>query len=189
MKKIIILLALLGYSLLGVSQSNTKAKTVTSNTPPRYDSFEPGKTWLDTDGNPIAAHGAGFTHFEGTYYWYGETRQSFHSFPGFSCYSSKDLMNWKNEGYVLQPNKTDKNHDLYETNIIERPKVIYNAKTKKFVMWMHVEDSKDQKVNAGVAIADKPTGPFMYIKSMRPNGHESRDMIWGCFKTKMAKHI
>lgn len=160
---------IIAFFLIAIVPSFAQTKT-------KYDFFEPGKVWLDTDGNPIAAHGAGFMFYEGTYFWYGETRQSFHSFPGFSCYSSKDLMNWKNEGYVLKPNKTDKVHDLYETNIIERPKVVYNAKTKKFVMWMHVEDSKYQKANAGVATSDSPTGPFEYIKSIRPNGHEARDM-------------
>jgi hypothetical protein len=142
----------------------------------KYEFFEPGKIWLDTDGNPIAAHGAGLLYHEGTYYWYGEARKSFHSFPGFPCYSSKDLLNWKNEGYALKPELKDMNSEIHESNIIERPKVIYNAKTKKFVMWMHVEDSKYQKANAGVAIADSPTGPFTFIKSIRPNGHEARDM-------------
>lgn len=142
----------------------------------KYDSFEPGKVWLDTDGNPIAAHGAGILYHEGTYYWYGEARKSFHSFPGFPCYSSKDLFNWKNEGLALKAELNDKNHELHESNIIERPKVVYNEKTKKFVMWMHVEDNKYQKANAGVAISDSPTGPFKFIKSIRPNGHEARDM-------------
>jgi hypothetical protein len=167
----------INLSLFAQNKSKDKNKateTTVSKNP--YDTFHPGKVWLDTDGNPIAAHGAGFMLHNGTYYWYGETRKSFHSFPGFSCYSSQDLMNWKNEGYVLLPNKTDKSHDLYETNIIERPKVIYNEKSKKFVMWMHVEDNVYKKANAGVAISDKPTGPFVYIKSIRPNGHESRDM-------------
>ena len=137
--------------------------------------FKPGKVWEDTDGNPIAAHGAGLMYCNGIYYWYGETRTSFHSFPGFSCYSSTDLLNWKNEGFALKPDTVGPSTDLYKTKIIERPKVIYNEKTKKFVMWMHVEDSKYQKACAGVATADKPTGPFKYIRSMRPNGAESRD--------------
>jgi hypothetical protein len=137
--------------------------------------FEPGKVWLDTEGHPIVGHGAGLLFHEGVYYWYGETRTSIRTFPGFSCYSSTDLLNWKNEGYALVPVKDNPEHELYETNIIERPKVIYNDRTKKFVMWMHVEDNKYQKAHAGVAIADKPTGPFQFIKSIKPNGAESRD--------------
>lgn len=162
--------SLLIIASICVSLDSFSQKTI------KYDSFEPGKVWIDTDGNPIAAHGAGLMYFEGTYYWYGEARKSFHSFPGFPCYSSKDLFNWKYEGFALKPELKDKSHELYESNIIERPKVVYNAKTKKFVMWMHVEDSKYQKANAGVATSDSPTGPFTFIKSIRPNGHESRDM-------------
>jgi len=171
--KIIYLLSL--CSTLLYAGDNQKALTSTENAP-KYDFFEPGKVWLDTEGNPISAHGAGFMYHEGVYYWYGETRQSFHSFPGFQCYSSTDLMNWKNEGIVLKPEKTDKSHDLYESNIIERPKVIYNSKTKKFVMWMHVDANDYSYSQAGVAVSDQPTGPYKYLGSVKPNGQMSRDM-------------
>jgi hypothetical protein len=38
--------------------------------------FYPGELWLDTDGNPIQAHGGGIlfdVRYE-TYYWYGENK-------------------------------------------------------------------------------------------------------------------
>lgn len=139
------------------------------------DSFTPGKPLCDTDGNLVAAHGGGMMFHNGTYYWYGESRESFHTFPGISCYSSRDLLSWKNEGRALLPVRDDPAHDLYYTNIIERPKVIYDAARKRFVMWMHVEDNRYQKACGGVAISDSPTGPFQYVRSMRPNGHEARD--------------
>lgn len=36
--------------------------------------YHPGRIWLDTDGNPINAHGGGilFDKISRTYYWYGE---------------------------------------------------------------------------------------------------------------------
>lgn len=36
--------------------------------------FYPGRIWLDTDGNPIQAHGGGILYdkLSRTYYWYGE---------------------------------------------------------------------------------------------------------------------
>ena len=36
--------------------------------------YHPGRIWLDTDGNPIQAHGGGILYDERTrtYYWYGE---------------------------------------------------------------------------------------------------------------------
>jgi hypothetical protein len=61
-------------------------------------------------------------------------------------------------------------------SIVERPKVIYNEKTKKYVMWMHMEGYTNAdgtqntgygKAQAGVATSDSPTGPFEYIDDYR----------------------
>ena len=38
----------------------------------RYSAIYPGKTWLDTNGNPIQAHGGSVLYVDGIYYWYGE---------------------------------------------------------------------------------------------------------------------
>lgn len=47
--------------------------------------FHPGQLWLDTDGNPIQAHGGGilFDVRGETYYWYGENKDgaTYHSHP------------------------------------------------------------------------------------------------------------
>lgn len=94
---------------------------------------------------------------------------------GVSCYSSKDLLNWKFEGIVLPAVKDDQGHDLHTSKVLERPKVIYNPKTKKFVMWAHVESADYSKACAGVAVSDSPTGEFTYLGSFRPNNAMSRD--------------
>jgi len=89
---------------------------------------------------------------------------------GVSMYSSKDLYHWKNEGIAL-PVSEDPQSDITKGSIIERPKVIFNAKTGKFVMWFHLE-LKGQRYAAarsGVAVADKVTGPYQYLGSFRPN--------------------
>ena len=118
--------------------------------------FVPGEVWRDTDGAPINAHGGGVLFHEGTYYWYGEIKEGRTYLPkvnqkwggtrviaaGVSVYSSKDLLNWKNEGVALAVEPRNPDHDLSPENVIERPKVIYNARTKKFVMWFH-QDSPD----------------------------------------------
>lgn len=95
---------------------------------------------------------------------------------GVGCYSSKDLWTWKNEGIVLGAEDTNKTHDLHKSNVLERPKVIYNDKTGKYVMWMHIDDANYTKASVGVAISDNPTGPFQYLYSKRPHGFDSRDM-------------
>ena len=154
----------------------------------QHTAFEPGKVWNDTEGNPINAHGGGILYHEGTYYWYGEYKKGKTVLPewatwecyrtdvtGVSCYSSKDLLNWKFEGIVLPAVKDDPNHDLHPSKVLERPKVIYNRKTGKFVMWAHVESADYSKACAGVAVSDSPAGPFTYLGSFRPNDAMSRD--------------
>lgn len=150
----------------------------------RIEAFHPGEVWLDTDGQPIDAHGAGIWKdpASGVYYWYGESkpnpnvRMGRTDVVGISCYSSRDLYNWKNEGLVLRARPDDPSHDLHPSMVLERPKVVYNPRTKKYVMWMHIDDEPYKKASAGVAISDSPTGPFEYIRSVRPLGAESRDM-------------
>ncbi|GGA66461.1 hypothetical protein GCM10008015_03950 [Flavobacterium palustre] len=138
------------------------------------NSFIPGKQWKDTDGVHINAHGGGVIYDNGTYYWYGEYKTSGRSgntsLQGISCYSSKDLYNWENEGIVLKV-ENDLNSEITKGCIIERPKVVFNKKTGKYIMWFHLE-LKNQGYNAAraaVAVSDSPKGPFVYKKSFRPN--------------------
>lgn len=95
---------------------------------------------------------------------------------GVGCYSSKDLWTWKNEGIVLAAEETDVTHDLHKSNVLERPKVVYNQETKKYVMWMHIDDANYTKASVGIAISDHPIGPFKYLECKRPHGFDSRDM-------------
>ncbi|MBA0780513.1 hypothetical protein Gotri_004606 [Gossypium trilobum] len=136
--------------------------------------YRPGHIWLDTQGNPIQAHGGGVLYDETshTYYWYGEYRQV--GVIGVGCYSSKDLWTWQNQGIVLSAQQI--NNETHKSNMLERPKVIYNDKTGKYVMWMHVDDVHYRKAAVGIAISDRPTGPFQYLGSRRPHGFDSRDM-------------
>jgi hypothetical protein len=54
--------------------------------------------------------------------------------------------------------------------------VINNESTGKFVMWLHVDSEDYSYSRAGVAVSNKPEGPYSFIESMRPNGQMSRDM-------------
>jgi len=57
--------------------------------------------------------------------------------------------------------------------VLERPKVIYNAKNKQWVMWVHADGpsatstAQYAKAQAGVAVSSSPFGPFTYIDSYR----------------------
>lgn len=137
-------------------------------------SFRPGQIWPDNSGRHINAHGGAIIFYNDSYYWFGEARltrnEKDRSNYGVSCYSSKDLLNWKNEGLALKV-KNDTSGLLNPGCVIERPKVLYNEKTGKFVMWFHHE-LKGQGYKAaltGVAVSDNITGPYKYIRSLRPN--------------------
>lgn len=143
----------------------------------------------DISGELINAHGGGVLHYGDKYYWYGENKSgptvrldSVTTWEcwrteagGVNCYSSSDLVDWTFEGTVLKTDKDDPCPDLHPSQVIERPKVIFNAKTGKFVMWVHIESPDYEKAMAGVAVSDSPTGPFKYLGSFKPNGADSRD--------------
>lgn len=163
----------------------------------------PGETRLDTDGNVINAHGGGILYDRGTYYWYGEFKKGptrkveditdwecyRTDATGISCYSSGDLVNWHYEGLVLPAVQADSAHDLHFSKVIERPKVVYNQKTGKYVMWMHVDSEDYSYARCGVAISANPLGPFTYLGSVRPYGQMSRDMTLFLDDDGEAYHI
>ena len=131
--------------------------------------FVPGTPWLDQNGQQINAHGGGVTFQAGVYYWYGE-----HNLPGKSeaqfadggvhCYSSVNLVSWKDEGLVLPVQSDDPKADLAAGCILERPKVLFNERTKTFVMFFkyYPRGTGYDTGFVGVATASAPAGPFRY---------------------------
>jgi beta-xylosidase len=108
----------------------------------------------------------------------GEDKTDGTYFQNVNCYSSKNLVEWKYEGALLS--RTTEAGDLGPERIVERPKVIYNDKTRKYVLYLHI-DSKDYKdARVGVATGDSVCGKYSYRGSFRPLGRQSRDM--GLFK-------
>ena len=104
--------------------------------------FHPGKIWTDTKGVAINAHGGGVLFHEGTYYWFGEHKvegtRGNRSHVGFHVYASENLLDWRDEGIALAVDDSP-GSEIPTGSVMERPKVIYNARTGKFVMWFHLE--------------------------------------------------
>ena len=124
-----------------------------------------GIQWADTSGKPIQAHGGGMIKVLDDYYWFGENRNSNGSFYAVSSYRSRDLRNWEFRKDVL---RSSSHAELSPANI-ERPKVVYNASTGKFVMWMHWENGADYgEARAAVATASTVDGDYTYQGSFRP---------------------
>ncbi|KAI0341845.1 Arabinanase/levansucrase/invertase [Trametopsis cervina] len=132
-----------------------------------------GALWTDTSGNPIQAHGAGILKVGSTFYWFGEDKTANSAlFHAVSCYTSTDLVNWSRQNNALTPIA---NTMISSSDIIERPKVIFNQKNQEYVMWFHSDTSNYGAAMVGVATAKSPCGPYTYKGSFKPLGAESRD--------------
>ena len=145
------------------------------------ETIKPGEIWPDDRDQHIQAHGGGVIKFDDTYYWFGEdrSRDNDRSLRYVSCYASKDLAHWTFRNQILKLANVEQ---LQRGWALERPKVFYNAKTKKFVAYMHIDGALPgegrgyQFARVGVATCDRVDGDYSYLKSFRPLGHESRDI-------------
>lgn len=108
----------------------------------------------------------------------GEDKTDGALFQNVNCYSSKDLIEWTYEGALLS--RTDEEGDLGPNRIVERPKVLYNKGTGKYVMYFHADSTDYKTARVGVATSDTVCGKYTYHYSFRPLGCESRDI--GLFK-------
>ncbi|KAJ3210894.1 hypothetical protein HDU82_007223 [Entophlyctis luteolus] len=132
-----------------------------------------GAPFLDTAGNQIQAHGAGAIKVGSLYYWIGEDRNDDNTFRHVSAYRSSDLVNWSFTNNIL----SQASHPELNVSDIERPKVIYNERTKKFVLWMHWENGVDYvQARTAVATCDSVDGNYTYLGSFQPLGNDSRDL-------------
>ena len=147
-----------------------------------------GQPFLDTSGNPIHAHGGWMLDHEGYTYWYGEDRRDNHYVSVYRS-PSDDLKHWEFRGHILSTDtparetsarfdlrlSREKDGVIRKVNV-ERPKVLYNEKTKKFVLWAHWENGENyHDARACVASSDYPDWDFVYHGSFNPFGEMSRD--------------
>lgn len=125
-------------------------------------------TRFDNLGNAVDAHDGEIAKFGDTYYLYGtsydcgfEWNNKTAPFCGFKTYSSKDMMNWKDEGFLF-----DSKNLLWQSRCdgktygCFRPHVVYNTKYKTYVLWINVYDNVS---GYRVFTAKNPIGPFMEV--------------------------
>lgn len=112
---------------------------------------------IDVHGQVIDAHGGCLQCFDGCYYLYGSqfgTNEvdTIFNLP-FSVYSSPNLRDWTFRGNLLKdPPK----------GVYYRPYVVFDPETKKYVLWYNWYQTL-WKGQAGVAVSDSPTGPFVVV--------------------------
>lgn len=82
---------------------------------------------------------------------------------GFAAYSSSDLMNWRREGQVYHGN----NENGWGNGAYWAPEV-YAVRGKFYLLysaqWKVNPTNELENFRIGVAVADKPTGPFIDLK-------------------------
>lgn len=146
----------------------------------KYDAFYPGQIWLDTEGKRIQAHGGSVIYVDGVYYWYGENKEFTTSDNdiwhwGVRCYSSKDLYNWEDKGLIIPPEPDEPESSLHPAACMDRPHIIYNRQTGKYVCWLKIMN-KDQSQTETVLTADHILGPYTKVReNMRPLGMNAGD--------------
>jgi beta-xylosidase len=152
MKKIVTSLSLLCLLMFSHSSYSQAEKT-------------PGPTFQNP--LPVAFGDPYVLHVKGDkYYMYGTGGDAK---LGFAAYSSTDLVNWKNEGQVYYANnkngwsEVDKtwNGAYWAPEVYER-----NGKFYMFysAQWKENPSNELENFRIGVAVADKPIGPFIDIQ-------------------------
>lgn len=146
----------------------------------KRNAFYPGRIWLDTSGNRIQAHGGSVIVVDGVYYWYGENKEKTDGKNGIwhwgvRCYASTDLYNWEDKGIIIPPEPEDENSSLHPSACMDRPHIIYNQRTKKYVCWLKIMN-KDQTQSETVLTADDILGPYTKVREgLRPLGMSAGD--------------
>ena len=132
----------------------------------KYNSIRPGQVWLDTNGN--RAHGGSIMYLDGTYYWYGENKEKttgendiWHW--GVRCYTSQDLYNWEDCGVIIPPEPENPESSLHPSSQMDRPHIIYNKETKKYVAWLKIMH-RDGTQTETVMTADDILGPYTKVR-------------------------
>ena len=147
------------------------------------DFLKNGAVWEDCNGETIHAHGGCILKYGEYFYWYGEDRRENYY---ISCYRSKDLIHWEFRRHILTTDSPMEQirvrtqlvlqqEDHRKVNL-ERPKVLYNSKTGKFVLWVHYENGKNYSEAAcAIATCEQPDGDYTYHGHFNPLGYMSRD--------------
>ncbi|MGU3646263.1 family 43 glycosylhydrolase [Microbacterium sp. C23T] len=133
--------------------------------------IRPGRTFTDERGRTAQLHGIGLQRIGDRWFAWGEDKTAGDRFMAVACYSSADLTTWVFEGDALAVGTGDIGAD----RIVERPKVLQRP-DGRWVMFLHVDTGDYAYARVGYAIADRPEGPYEYVRSERPLGNLSRDI-------------
>ena len=149
-----------------------------------YTCIRPGKTWYDTEGKRIQAHGGSVLWAENTFWWYGENKEGItgratgapcpHWHGGVRLYASHDLYNWKDEGVILI-DRENRSGPFYPGNIMDRPHILFNEKSGTYLLW--AKCSRGDFGNCFFAVAESKNirGPYRAVREVSCAPHHAGD--------------
>lgn len=139
-----------------------------------------GVHWYDQHQNTVSAHGAGVLKEGTTFYLFGEfKRDDSNAFNGFSCYSSKNLSEWKFENVVLPVQSEGR---LSKDKVGERPKVLKNPKTGEYIMFMHTDDLNYKDPVVSYATSNTIDGTYQFQGPLLFDGKPIKRWDMGVFQ-------
>jgi hypothetical protein len=137
-----------------------------------FDSVGTQVTRFDSAAAALDAHDGEIACFDGVFYLYGtsydcgyEWGNSNAPFCGFKAYSSGDLVNWTDRGFLF-----DAQTPVWQTRCngrtygCYRAHVVYNQRTHLYVLWINVYDNV---MGYRVFTSPSPTGAFREVAEPR----------------------
>jgi len=143
--------------------------------------IRPGRVWLDTKGERIQAHGGSVLFADGTFYWYGENKERSTGRDGIwhwgvRCYASTDLSSWEDLGLIIPPVLDDPRSPLNPAQFTDRPHIVINPETGKYICWLRVSSRAGRPQTLVVLVADALLGPYRIVEAgLRPLGMDAGD--------------
>lgn len=156
----------------GITFVKTAQANYLKNRPSEWVTIQNGQLWKTKTGTTVQAHAPGFVRVGDIWYMCGEDRSSQWN-PDVNLYSSTDLRTWKLEKKIIQNGVTTS--ELGSSRMIERPKLLYNAMTNKYLVWCHYESGNYGASEAACFECDSVNGAYQYVWSGRPMNVKSRD--------------
>ena len=143
-----------------------------------------GTIFSAEDGSPVHAHGAGLVLPDAhpgdgrTYFLVGTTKKHPSAWlsTGVNLYSSTDLQHWAFVRQIFNASQITTRDAKAPPYRLERPKILYNAATRRYVMWFHLDDAAFSMGNVGVAVSGEIGGAYQFLAGWRPDGLRSLDM-------------
>ncbi len=144
-----------------------------------------GIPWYDQNGDIVNAHGACVVEDDGRYYLFGEWKSdTSNAFPGFACYSSDDLVNWRFERVVLPMQKEG---IMGPNRVGERVKVMKCPKTGEYVMFMHSDDMGYKDPYTAYAVSQTIDGEYTMCGPVLFEGKPIKKWDMGTFQDSDGK--